>query len=59
MVKANCSLAMHTGAYEECSLPVSAEIEYEGPQAPKGRLAIIDRDVQKSYDYVTRLLERY
>jgi len=39
--------------------PVSAEIEYEGPGAPKRPPDRIDIDVKRSYDYATRLLERY
>jgi sugar phosphate isomerase/epimerase len=39
--------------------PVSAEIEYEGPDAPKRPPDRIDIDVKRSYDYTTRLLERY
>jgi len=39
--------------------PVSAEIEYEGPHAPKRPPTAIDKDVQRSYDYATRLVQRY
>jgi L-ribulose-5-phosphate 3-epimerase len=38
---------------------VSTEIEYEGPQAPKRPPHIIDQDVQRCYDYVTSIIERY
>jgi len=39
--------------------PVSAEIEYEGPHAPKGPPEVIDKDVKRSFDFITRLVERY
>ena len=39
--------------------PMSVEIEHEGLDAPKKHPKMIDKDVRRSYDFITRLIEKY